>query len=199
MPSSLYTGNVSVVAIRDGTLRIGHRRVDDGADHAQILRRRDRHAHGASPMSTANFAASPAARNTPPCSTKRCKCASPDAPSSGRVSSVSSMIMFGVSAVFFHGTGLPTIGTPLRISDDAPACSGANRITSYFDLRLSSRATVCVLMYEVRHAELVERHAPPAFGLRFDPRVHQRDARRGELVRRHLGFRGDLPDVQARI
>ena len=51
----------------------------------------------------------------------------------------------------------------------------------------------------VRHAEFVERHAPPAFGLRVDPRMHQRDARCGEFVGRHIRFRRYLTNVQTRV
>src|SRR5205823_8455189 len=67
--------------------------------------------------------------------------------SPGRMSSVASMPMFGVSSVFFHGIGLRHIGMPARIDCGLPP-PGGNRITSYFALRFGSFAASWVLMYE---------------------------------------------------
>src|SRR6185436_6608021 len=53
---------------------------------------------------------------------------------------------FGVSAVFFHGNGLPHIGMPLTIAW-VPRPTGGKMMTSNVALRLLSFATSCVEMY----------------------------------------------------
>src|SRR5581483_1884377 len=55
-------------------------------------------------------------------------------------------LRFGVSDVFFHGSGLPHIGMPLTMAS-VPRPTGANTMTSNRALRLSSFATCWVLMY----------------------------------------------------
>ena len=49
----------------------------------------------------------------------------------------------------------------------------------------------------VRHRRVVERLAPPAFGLRAQPGVEHRDARRAQRVRLHRRRRGHRDDLQA--
>ena len=64
------------------------------------------------------------------------------------MSSVSSMPpRFGVSAVFFHGSGGPG-ARPLTMSADALAVPvGGKRITSNFSRRFGVRAASCVEIY----------------------------------------------------
>ena len=63
------------------------------------------------------------------------------------MSSVESILpMFGVSSVVFHGRGFPYIGRPATICCAEPRPTGGKRITSYFEDRLASVATSCVLM-----------------------------------------------------
>ena len=51
---------------------------------------------------------------------------------------------FGVSAVFFHGSGLPHIGMPLTMAS-GPRPTGGKTIASNFALRSASFAICCVL------------------------------------------------------
>ena len=56
-----------------------------------------------------------------------------------------SVLMFGVSGVFFHGIGFRHIGIPSMIAVPLPLVGG-KRITSYFAFRFGFFATSCVLM-----------------------------------------------------
>src|ERR1700674_2102189 len=77
-----------------------------------------------------------AGTSTPPFCTKLCRCATPSQPSPGRMSSVESFLptRFGVSGVFFHGSGLPqAAGRPFTIAvGDEEYPTGGKRMTSYF-------------------------------------------------------------------
>src|SRR5216683_1604533 len=105
----------------------------------------------AKPTDRAKREVSVAVSSTPPLATKDCRWVTPSQPRPGRISSVESFLptRLGVSGVFFHGSGFPQdVGMPLIIAvgDDAYP-TGGNRMTSYFALRSSIFATVCVLMY----------------------------------------------------
>jgi hypothetical protein len=85
--------------------------------------------------------------STPPFFTNATRLFTPFQPSPGRMSSVWSIPMFGVSSVFFQGIGFRHIGRPDKIVCGLPLVGG-KRITSYFALRLGSFAASCTLMYE---------------------------------------------------
>src|SRR5712664_2431213 len=102
------------------------------------------------PMERAKREVSVAVSSTPPLATKDCRRATPSQPRPGRMSSVESFLptRLGVSGVFFQGSGLPQLlGKPLMMAvEEELNPTGGKRITSYFELRSSLFATVCVLM-----------------------------------------------------
>src|SRR6266436_7175712 len=103
----------------------------------------------AKPMERAKREVSVAVSSTPPLATNDCRCATPSQPRPGRISSVESFLpRLGVCGVFFQGKGLPqAVDVPLMIAvEEALNPTGGKRITSYFALRSSSLAIVCVLM-----------------------------------------------------
>src|SRR5580693_98540 len=90
-------------------------------------------------MERAKREVSVAVRRTPPLATKFSRLATPSQPRPGRISSVESVLptRFGVSGVFFHGSGLPqALGKPLMMAvgpEKNP--TGGNRMTSYLAFR----------------------------------------------------------------
>src|SRR5580704_19388115 len=104
----------------------------------------------ARPMDSANREVSAAVRRTPPLATKDWRFLTPSQPRPGRMSSDESFLptRFGVSGVFFHGSGLPqALGKPLMMAvglEKKP--TGGNRMTSYLALRSLVLERVCVLM-----------------------------------------------------
>ena len=91
---------------------------------------------------------------------------------------------FGVRSDFFHGIALFHIGRPLMMSSVEERPTGAKTMTSYFERRSSSFADGLRADVVEGNAGAVERVAPPAFGLRGEPGVHEGDARRGDVVHR---------------
>src|SRR5882757_3857259 len=89
----------------------------------------------AKPMESTKREVSVAVSNTPPWATNDWRCATPSQPSPGRISSVESFLptRFGVSGVFFQGSGLPQpVAVPLIIAvEDELNPTGGKRITSY--------------------------------------------------------------------
>ncbi len=73
--------------------------------------------------------------------------------------------MFGVRAECFHGIGLRHIGMPAMIDCPLPP-PGPKMITSYCARRSAVARHVLRADVVVGHLQLVERLAPPAFGLR---------------------------------
>ena len=95
--------------------------------------RRDRHARREAERAPRSSRCPSTVISRPPLRTKSCRCATPVQPRPGRMSSVSSILpRFGVSAVFFHGSGLPYIGMPLTIACGCRGRPGGKTMTSYF-------------------------------------------------------------------
>src|SRR5580704_17929532 len=104
----------------------------------------------ARPMDSAKREVSVAVRKTPPLATKDSRFPTPSQPRPGRMSSVESLLptRFGLSGVFFHGSGFPQVlGRPLMTAvglEKKP--TGGNRMTSYLDRKSLIFPTVYVLM-----------------------------------------------------
>ena len=98
------------------------------------------------PNCTAKSAVFSTPTSTPPRFTNVSRLATPCHPSPGRRSSVCAQVpMFGVSGVFFHGSGFLHCGSPCTIACTLPP-AGGNRMTSYFAFSDAFLATSCVLM-----------------------------------------------------
>src|SRR5947207_10036608 len=107
---------------------------------------------GVRPKLMPKFDVSVAVINSPPLRTKLCKFANPCQPSPGRMSSVeSSLPMFGVLSVVFHGKGLPVIGMPSMICCGLLVPTGAKTITSYLAFKSEVGWACCVLLYTYGH------------------------------------------------
>ena len=188
------------VAVRDRARRVHHLRSHDAADDAQALARGDRQ-----PGREAGRR-----RRDRPCpstvieqaaladevlqvlrrrsSRGRDACRRSDPPIRGSAS----------PAVFFHGSGLPHIGMPLTIAFGAAA---DRRKDDHVVLRVEVVVARDLLRADVgvRHLRVVERLAPPAFGLRAQPGVQHRDARRAHRMRLHRRRGATRDDLQTEI